>query len=168
MTNSRLHKGIGIIKIMRNFLQEKQLKQLFLTLIKPYIDYGTLAWGGTAKTHLTKIDRSIRKTIRLMMFKEERHIVKPLHEYLKILPVNLNNRLLQAKFMTNRMMQEHPEVIFNKYPLLYSSSIKNSDQAKLITPYFRTSAGVSSLAYQGYKTWNTIPSPNKQLENTKQ
>ena len=165
MRNSKLKKGIGIIKIIRTFLQEKQIKELFLTSIKPYIDYGTLAWGGAAKT---KIDRSIRKTIRLMMFKEERHIVKPLHEYLKILPVNLNNRLLQAKFMTNRMMQEHPEVIFNKYPLLYSSSIKNSDQAKLITPYFRTSARVSSLAYQGYKTWNTIPSPNKQLENTKQ
>ena len=74
-----------------------------MTSIKPYIVYGTLAWGGAAKTHLTKIDRSIRKTIRLM-FKEERHIVKPLYEYLKILPINLNNRLLQAIFMTNRIM----------------------------------------------------------------
>ena len=100
-----------------------------------------------------------------MIFKEERHIVKPLYEYLKILRVSLNNRLLQAKFIKNRIVQEHPVVIFNKYPLVYSSSIKTSDQTKLITPYFRTSAGVSSLAYQRYKTWNAIPSPNKQLEN---
>ena len=100
-----------------------------------------------------------------MMFKEERHIVKPLYEYLKILPVSLNNRLLQGKFIKNRIVQEHPVVIFNKYPLVYSSSIKTSDQTKLITPYFRTSAGVSSLAYQRCKTWNAIPSPNKQLEN---
>ena len=31
---------------------KKQLKQLFLTLIKPYINYGTLAWGGATRTHL--------------------------------------------------------------------------------------------------------------------
>ena len=79
--------------------------------MKPYIDYGTLAWGGAARTHLTKIDRSIRKTIRLMMFKEKRHTAKPLYEYLKILPVSLNNKLLQAKFMKKSFLQEHPEVI---------------------------------------------------------
>ena len=43
MANFKLQKGIGIIKIMRKFLQEKQLKQLFFTLMKTYIDYGTLA-----------------------------------------------------------------------------------------------------------------------------
>ena len=45
-------------------------------------------------------------------------------------------------------------VICDKYPLVqysYSSTINNSDQAKLITPYFRTTiAAVSSLAYHGY------------------
>ena len=44
-------------------------------------------------------------------------------------------------------------VICDKYPLVqysYSSTINNSDQAKLITPYFRTTVGVSSLAYHGY------------------
>ena len=38
MTNFKLKKGIGIIKIMRNFLQEKQLQQLFFTLMKLYIE----------------------------------------------------------------------------------------------------------------------------------
>ena len=51
MTNFKLQKGIKIIKIMWNFLQEKQFKQLFFTLMKPYTDYGTLAWGSAAKTH---------------------------------------------------------------------------------------------------------------------
>ena len=102
-----------------------------------------------------------------MKFKEKKHTAKPLHEYLKILPVSLNNKLLQAKFMKKCILQEHPHVICDKYPLVYSSSINNSDQTKLLTPYFRTTAGVSSLAYQGYKTWNAIPSPIKQLPNTK-
>ena len=167
MENFKLQKGIGIIKIMRKFLQEKQLKQLFFTLMKTYIDYGTLAWGGAAKTHLTKIDKSMRKTIRLMMFKEKRHTAKPLYEYLKILLVSLNPKLLKTKFMKKRIIQEHQEVICDKYALVYSSSINNSDQTKLVTTYFRTFAGVSSLAYQGYTTWNAILSLIKQLANTK-
>ena len=55
------------------------------------------------------------------MFREKRHTAKPLYEYLKILPVSLNNELLQAKFMKKRILQEHPEVICDKYPLIYSS-----------------------------------------------
>ena len=99
-----------------------------------------------------------------MMFKEKIHTVKLLHEYLKIIPVSLNNKVLQARFMKKRTLQE---VICDKYPPVYSSSINNSDQTKLIKPYFRTSAGVSSIAYQGYKTWNAIPSLIKRPANTK-
>ena len=102
---------------MRSFLREKQLKELLSTLIKPYIDYETLAWGGAAKNHLIKIDRSVRKTIRLMMFKEKRHTAKSLGEYLKMLPVSLDNKLLQAKFMKKRILKEHREIIRDKYPL---------------------------------------------------
>ena len=53
-----------------------------------------------------------------MMFKEKRHTVKPLHEYLKILSVGLNNELLQAKFMKKYILQKHPEVICDKYALV--------------------------------------------------
>ena len=71
ITNFKLQKAITIIKVMQNFLLEKQLKQLSFTLMKSYIDYGTLAWGGAAKTYLTKIGRSIQKTIKLVMFEEK-------------------------------------------------------------------------------------------------
>ena len=50
---------------------------------------------------------------------------------------------------------------------MYWSSVKNSDQTKLIIPYFRTTVQIYSLAYQGYQTWNAIPCLIKQLTNTK-
>ena len=84
---------------MRHFLQEKQLKLLFSAFISPYLDYGALAWGVEAKKHAKKLDRSLRKTIRLMMFKDKKHIAKPLYKYLEILPLELNRTLLQGKFM---------------------------------------------------------------------
>ena len=78
------------------------------------------------------------------MFKEKIHTAKPLYEYLKILPVSLNNKLLQAKFMKKHILQEHPKVICDKQSLVDSCSI-----ITLTKQIFRTTVGVSSLAYKG-------------------
>ena len=150
ITNSKLHKEIDIIRTMWHFLQEKQLELLFSAFISPYLDYGALAWGGAAKTHINKLERSLRKIMRLMMFKDKKHIAKPLYGYLKVLPLELNIKPLQAKFVKKLILKEHPKIICEKYPLNYNSSINNSDQTKLIVPYFRTNLGTCSLAFKGY------------------
>ena len=80
-TNSKLHKGIGTIRTIRHFLQEKQLKHLFSAFISPYLDYRALAWGGGAKTRLNKLERYLRETIRLMIFKDKKYTAKPLYKY---------------------------------------------------------------------------------------
>ena len=167
ITNSKLHKGIGIIRTMQHFLQEKQLKLLFSAFISPYLDYGALVWGGTAKTHTNKLERSLRKTIRLMMFKDKKHNAKPLYKYLKILPLELNIKLLQAKSMKKLTLKEHLKKICDKCPLNYNSSSNNSDQTKLLVPYFRTNPGTCSLVFKGYKVWNDILKHNKELSSIK-
>ena len=64
-------------------------------------------------------------------------------------------KLLCAKF-TQKLVSKHPIVNENKFRLHYNKSITNSAHKKLIVPYFRTSLGVSSLMYQGFKIWNEI------------
>ena len=51
ITNSKLHKGIGVMRTMQHFLQGKQFKLLFSAFTRLYLDYGALAWGGAARTH---------------------------------------------------------------------------------------------------------------------
>ena len=80
-TNSKLHKGIDTIRRMRHFLQEKQLEHPFSAFIIPYLDYRALAWGGGAKTRLNKLERYLRETIRLMIFKDKKYTAKPLYKY---------------------------------------------------------------------------------------
>ena len=102
-----------------------------------------------------------------MMSKDKKHIAKPLYKHLKILPLELNIKLLQAKFMKKLILKEHPKIICDKYPLNYNSSINNSDQTKLIVPYFRTNLGTCSLAFEGYKVWKEIPKHIKELSYIK-
>ena len=99
MAINKISKGIAILRTMRHFLQEKQLKYRYSSLIKLYTEYGNLTWVGAAKTKLAKIDRSLRKAIRIIMFKGKRESVQILYEFLKILPLNLNRKFLCAKFM---------------------------------------------------------------------
>ena len=76
-------------------------------------------------------------------------------------------KLLQAKFMRKLILKEHQKIICDKYPLNYNSSINNSDQTKLIVPYFRTNLGTCSLAFEGYKVWKEIPKHMKELSYIK-
>ena len=61
ITNSKISKGIGILRKMCKFLQEKQLKNLYNAFIKPFTEYGILAWGGAPTTHLNKAEVSKRQ-----------------------------------------------------------------------------------------------------------
>ena len=53
---------------MRPFLQEDTLVSLLYAFLIPYIDYGSLTWGGTANTHLLKLKRSLNKAMRTIAF----------------------------------------------------------------------------------------------------
>ena len=163
-TNNKINKGIGILKIIRHYIQDKQLINLYSSFIKPYIEYGTLAWGGACKTNLTKIDRSLNKSVRTMLFKTRIEPSKPLYKYLNILPLEYNIKLLRGKFMHKLLSKQQPEIIEEKCPLYFNESINNSDHTKLILPYYRTSIGTSFLHYQ---VWNEITKSVKEIQYMK-
>ena len=49
ITNSNLRKGIGIKELCK-YVQEETMKNLFNSFLKPYIEYGNLAWDGAPNT----------------------------------------------------------------------------------------------------------------------
>ena len=60
-----------------NFIWKKHIE-----MIKPFTEYGVLAWGGAPKTHLIKIERSLNKAVRIMLFKGKSESAQPLFQYL--------------------------------------------------------------------------------------
>ena len=38
-------------------------------------------WGGVTKSQLTKINKSIKKSMHIMLLKEKHDLVKPFYEY---------------------------------------------------------------------------------------
>ena len=62
-----------------------------------------------------------------------------------------------VKFMKKLILYQHPDSIQEYLPTTYSTSINNTNNTKLILPYCRTSARVSALFYQSFRTWNNVP-----------
>ena len=53
--NNKIAKNTRIINKLRYYLDLKTLKQLYYTLIYPYLNYGLMSWGNTYVTKLNKI-----------------------------------------------------------------------------------------------------------------
>ena len=84
ITNTKVSKGVGILRKMCDFLQEKHMKNLWNAFIKPFTKYDVLAWVEAPKTHLIKIKRSLNKDVVIMLFKGKFESAQPLFQYLNI------------------------------------------------------------------------------------
>ena len=98
---------------------------LYNSLIKPHVDYGILAWGSAANTHLNLIDKRLNKVVRMMSFKGKYESAKPLYNYFNILPLNESIKLSQGKFMWTLIQNQHPESIQKKFQRSSSTAINN-------------------------------------------
>ena len=96
---------------MGHFLQEETLVNLFNAFLKPFIDYGSLTWGGTANTHLLKLKQTLNKAMRTMAFRSKYESAKPLYIYYKILPFEANIKQNQGKFLWKLTHNLHPDCI---------------------------------------------------------
>ena len=68
------------------------MKQLYYSIIFPYISYAILAWGSAYKTHINKVQTKQNHSIRLIFFArtfgEQTDSALPLLNLLDVLTVN--------------------------------------------------------------------------------
>ena len=124
---NKINKGIGILKKMCHFLQEDTLVSLFNDFVKLYVDYGSLTWGGTANTHLLKLERTLNKAVRIMAFRSKYKSAEPLFIYYKILPLEANIKLNQGKFIWKLTQNQNPDCIQAIYHTNLSTAINNKE-----------------------------------------
>ena len=79
-----------------------QMKQIYSSIIFPYISYAILAWGSAYKTHINKVQTKQNHPIRLIFFAQtfgyQTDSALPLLNLLDVLTVNNVYRLHVLKF----------------------------------------------------------------------
>ena len=97
MSNSKLAKNIGIINKLRYYVDLKTLKQLYYSLIYPYINYGLMSWGNTYTSKLTKLRSSQNKCTRSIFFARKKENITPYYNLLGILKLDNANYLIHQR-----------------------------------------------------------------------
>ena len=83
--NNKITKNIGILFKLRHYVPISTLKQLYYTLIYPYLTYGLMSWGTAYQTKLNKIKVSQNNCIRCIFFANKRESPTPYFTLLEIL-----------------------------------------------------------------------------------
>ena len=70
--NNKITKNIGILFKLRHYVPISTLKQLYYTLIYPYLTYGLMSWGTAYQNEFKKIKVNQNNCIRCIFFCQHR------------------------------------------------------------------------------------------------
>lgn len=164
--NSKLIKSNAILAKARHYIPNKSLKNIFNAFIQPHIDYGNVAWGTCAQTHLQRVERNLNKSLRIINFKTSEDPVEPLYACSDILNITKNKIFSQAKFIWKLMYSHQPNIITELFTL-HGAIRSFRDPLKLNIPLRRTTHGQNFLTYDGVKHWNQLPTEIRQIKTVK-
>ena len=113
------------------------LKQLYYTLIYPYLTYGLMSWGTAYQTKLNKIKVSQNNCIRCIFFANKRESPTPYFTLLEILKL---------------------ENIFKlKIGALVHYNTRYAANQNLCRPFSRTNYGLARFSVVVLQTWEATP-----------
>lgn len=161
----KISKNIGILSKLRHYLDTDSLKQVYYSLIYPYLQYGLIIWGNTYKTRLNQLHILNNKAIRLMTFSSFYSHAPPLYKALGILQLKDLTYINTSLFMHDYINNKLPIAFLNYYK--NTSDIHNyytrSSAHNLYLTSASTNYGKFSMKFIGVKTWNSIPENTRKL-----
>lgn len=162
----KISRGIGIISKLRYFVHDLILKQLYYSLVYPYLTYCMIIWGFTYITSLRPLITLQKKALRIMTFSKFDQHSEPLFKKMGILKFQDLLSLHVLFFMYQFHHNSLPLAFDNFFQSI--SSIHNY-QTRLATKssYYihpvRTNYGKFSLRYTGPREWNDLNECTKTL-----
>ena len=152
-----ISRNIGIIYRLKYFFPPSMLLMLYSTLILPYLNYGILAWGNTAKLLLDRIYLLQKKIVRIICNTNFYSHTNSLFHKNKLLKIYDIYDFNLGQFMYKYSKNELPNIFTNmfiknsaihKYPTRQSNSLH--------LPLTRTLFANRTFNFTGPKLWNSL------------
>ena len=151
---SKVSRNIGVIYKVHNLLTEKTLKMLYYSFIYPFLYYGIIFWGGTAKTRFNRVFRLQKRAVRVITGSGYLDHTAPLFKSHFLLKLSDIYSLEIGKFMYN---DQHTRNIFSLTPRSSVHHYNTRGINQLNIPAIRTSRAGNFLKSTGVKIWNSLP-----------
>ena len=149
---------IGIVYKLRHYVSIHVLKQLYYTLIYPYLNYAVVVWGKTYPSNLNKLCSLQNKCIRCTFFAYSRESSQVFYKLLDILKFD-NTAKLRTCVLAHKIFNKSSNIpsLFHDSLRTVSSLLKYNtryaSKGNFHLPKVRTSTGKFTFAYADFKLW---------------
>ena len=137
------------------------LKQLYYTLIYPYLNYGLMSWGNTYRTNLNKIRSAQNACVKSIFFASKRENATPYYNLLKILKFD-NIFKLKISIFTYNIIHDKTNIptVFSqtiqRHSTCHSYNTRFAAKQNFGRPKVRTNYGVHTFNFVSSQIWQTI------------
>ena len=111
--NIKLSRSLYILNSVKNMLLNFILRQIYYTMVQPYLTYGIILWGSTYQSYLKRTVILHKKAIRYMHKAHYNAHTRPLFYASNVLNINNTYRLEVAKFMYDFTRRKLPTPILD-------------------------------------------------------
>ena len=164
--NIKLSRSLYILNSVKNMLPNYILRQLYFTMVQPYLTYGIILWGSTYQSYLKRKVILQKKAIRYMHKAHYNAHTKPLFYASNVLNINFTYLLEVSKFMHDYTRRTLPTPLLN----FFSSNltVHQHNTRQVLDPHFSiiyNSIAEKSIIHRGPRIWSNIPQVIKECVN---
>ena len=167
MLTKKIKRNVGAISKIRHFVSSDILKNLYYSLVYPFLIYDLVVWGNTYFSSLNTLLLLQKRVVRLMTFSSYYEHTNPLFVKLEILKIHelvfYHNALFTYEFHTGNL-----PVTFSSFFLpvgcVHNYNTRLASRSSYSLPGIRTNYGKFNIRYSGTKVWNDIDDETKKLK----
>ncbi|XP_069970021.1 uncharacterized protein [Penaeus vannamei] len=150
----KISKVAGILYKVRDLMNIRILKQLYLSLAYPHIVYCSAVWSGANKTSLKSLEREQKRIIRIITYRSYNDHTGPIFKELELLKLPDIMLIQTGLFVFKSVKGLTPSI--NSFQRITHSIHTRGVHETLRLPQCRTSHAQKRLAYRGSKIWNSL------------
>ena len=153
---SKISKSVGILYKLNSYFPEVILRQIYNSLILPYITYSIESWFGAPRYLSDRVQVLQKKAVRAIYSLPYNSHTGPFFKDYSFL--NVHDLFILS--LSSHIYKYKNSDVNIALPLPYRSDLsthatRNRDNLSL--PYFRRAKSQNSFTYQSVKAWNSIP-----------
>ena len=155
---NKLSKNVGILNRLKKFVPPETLRNLYFSLLYPYLNYCVIIWGGTFATHIHPIKILQKRAIRIINRVPALTHSNPLFLQSKILKLEDNYKFRVCEYFYVNELADNFSRTHAHDTRFYNS---------LVPDFQRLSSTQKSINFAGPTFWNNIPNDIKNSNSRK-
>ncbi len=150
----KMNKQCGILYLTRSCFPTEVLKQLYYSLVYPYLSYCHTIWATAGITITERVKLALKRTVRTITFKRKYDHTNDLFKSLRLLKWEDINIYCTAIYVYKSINNDNYTEIFN-FRSNERYSLRNTRDLEI--PALTSNQSQKSIKYHGVKVWNALP-----------